>query len=200
MAKGCDTCKHGALPAYEGPCGSCSDGPPGSLCGSNWEPGGEDGGDIMGDGTGQIIKNCSTCRHESLPAFEAPCAECCLNESDLFGSRSVSHWEPKAEAEAEAVGQPAPADEDKGEPEPQWDGGGPVVETIEPYRFRGGIEPIEFIRSNRMGFLEGNIVKYLYRHPVAGGVEDLRKAMTYLSWLIEDVRQRNKSPAIGPEE
>ena len=187
MGKSCATCRHEPLPAYEGPCGSCSDWPPGSRKGSRWEPKEERG--------------CTTCRHESLPAYETPCNSCCLNGSDLFGSRSASHWEPKssevdAEADAEAEDQPAedtPAAQD-------WDGGGPVVETIEPYKFRGGIEPIEFIRSNRMGFIEGSIIKYLYRHPVAGGVEDLKKAMVYLTWLIEDVRQGNKSPAIGPEE
>ncbi len=52
------------------------------------------------------------------------------------------------------------------------------------YQFRGGIEPIEFIVSNGLSFLEGNIVKYVYRYPLAG-IESLYKARAYLDKLIE---------------
>jgi hypothetical protein len=57
---------------------------------------------------------------------------------------------------------------------------------------RGGIQPIDFIVSNKMNFLEGNIIKYVYRYPSKGGVEALRKARTYLDWLIESVEQEDK--------
>lgn len=54
-----------------------------------------------------------------------------------------------------------------------------------------GIQPIELMRQNFtseafQGFLEGNILKYVLRHRRKNGVEDLRKAMTYLTWLIEE--------------
>lgn len=54
-----------------------------------------------------------------------------------------------------------------------------------------GIQPIELMRQNFTpeafkGFLEGNILKYVLRHRRKNGVEDLRKAMTYLTWLIEE--------------
>lgn len=47
------------------------------------------------------------------------------------------------------------------------------------------IQPVTFIVANRLGFLEGNIVKYLCRWPKKGGVEDLKKARHYLDLLIE---------------
>lgn len=54
-----------------------------------------------------------------------------------------------------------------------------------------GIQPIELMRQNFtpeafQGFLEGNIIKYVLRHRRKNGVEDLRKAMTYLTWLIDE--------------
>lgn len=54
-----------------------------------------------------------------------------------------------------------------------------------------GIQPIDLMRKNFtpeafQGFLEGNIIKYVLRHRRKNGVEDLRKAMTYLTWLIEE--------------
>jgi len=59
------------------------------------------------------------------------------------------------------------------------------------YTGRGGIEPIQFIISNGMSFLEGNVVKYLYRYRTKHGVEDLRKARQYLDWLIEEEEKGN---------
>lgn len=48
------------------------------------------------------------------------------------------------------------------------------------------IQPIEFIHANGLGFIEGNIIKYVCRHPHKGGPEDLKKAKHYidlLAWL-----------------
>lgn len=49
---------------------------------------------------------------------------------------------------------------------------------------RGKIEVLDFILDQKMGYLEGNIVKYICRYPYKGGVEDLRKAGFYLDKLI----------------
>ena len=54
------------------------------------------------------------------------------------------------------------------------------------YTFRGGIEPLDFIKSNKMGFAEGNVVKYLYRYPFKHGVRDLEKARFYIDLLIKE--------------
>lgn len=47
------------------------------------------------------------------------------------------------------------------------------------------IQPAEFIHRNGLGFLEGNIIKYVVRHKSKNGVEDLKKARHYLDMLID---------------
>ena len=47
------------------------------------------------------------------------------------------------------------------------------------------IQPWDYIASNDMGYLEGNVVKYVSRWKEKGGVQDLKKAMHYLTKLIE---------------
>lgn len=47
------------------------------------------------------------------------------------------------------------------------------------------IQPMEFIGRNRIGFIEGNIIKYVARYAMKNGVEDLKKARHYLDKLIE---------------
>ena len=47
------------------------------------------------------------------------------------------------------------------------------------------IEPWDYIYSNRLGFLEGNIIKYVSRYQQKNGVQDLKKAQHYLQKLIE---------------
>ena len=58
-----------------------------------------------------------------------------------------------------------------------------------------GIQPIQIMKANMTkeeyrGFLEGNILKYPLRYKHKNGIEDLKKAKTYLSWLIEDIEER----------
>ena len=53
------------------------------------------------------------------------------------------------------------------------------------------IQPWDFIVSNNLGFLEGNIIKYVTRYKEKGGVEDLVKASHYLDKLIEVTNERN---------
>ena len=47
------------------------------------------------------------------------------------------------------------------------------------------IQPWDYIASNNLGYLEGNVVKYVSRWKDKGGVEDLKKAQHYLAKLIE---------------
>lgn len=47
------------------------------------------------------------------------------------------------------------------------------------------IQPMEFIGRNGLGFLEGNVVKYVCRYRAKNGIEDLKKARHYLDCLIE---------------
>lgn len=47
------------------------------------------------------------------------------------------------------------------------------------------IQPAEFIHKNNIGFLEGNVIKYVCRHKGKDGAEALRKARHYIDLLLE---------------
>ncbi len=47
------------------------------------------------------------------------------------------------------------------------------------------IQPLEFIVANELDFPTGNVVKYVVRYKLKGGLEDLKKARHYLDLLIE---------------
>lgn len=47
------------------------------------------------------------------------------------------------------------------------------------------IQPTEFIHTNSVPFIEGNIIKYVLRHKDKNGIEDLKKAKHYIDLLIE---------------
>ena len=48
-----------------------------------------------------------------------------------------------------------------------------------------GIQPIQYIHANNLGFCEGNIVKYATRWKDKNGLEDLLKIKHYVDLLIE---------------
>lgn len=53
------------------------------------------------------------------------------------------------------------------------------------------IQPIEYITGNKLGFCEGNIVKYITRYKDKNGLEDLNKALWYITYLIEHYNDNN---------
>lgn len=57
---------------------------------------------------------------------------------------------------------------------------------------RLGIQPVEFVMSNQMGFCEGNIVKYVTRWREKGGIQDLRKARHFLDFIMENQAYRDQ--------
>ena len=57
----------------------------------------------------------------------------------------------------------------------------------------GSIECIDYIkdslsREEWIGYLRGNIAKYMHRFRNKNGIEDLRKAEAYLGRLIEEMK------------
>lgn len=61
------------------------------------------------------------------------------------------------------------------------------------------IQPWDYIIANNLGYLEGNIIKYVSRWRDKNGIEDLRKAQHYLQKLIEvhdDSSQAKKGASI----
>jgi hypothetical protein len=61
----------------------------------------------------------------------------------------------------------------------------------------GGIECIDAIRASLgskefADYCKGNVIKYVWRYRLKGGVEDLRKARVYLGWMIEAEEEANE--------
>ncbi len=55
------------------------------------------------------------------------------------------------------------------------------------------IQPWDFIVANDLGFLDGNVVKYVARFRHKDGIQDLEKARHYLDKLIEVETAKGKS-------
>lgn len=56
---------------------------------------------------------------------------------------------------------------------------------------QGGLEVITILRKKLSkeefkGFCKGNVLKYVLRADYKNGVEDYKKAMQYLKWIIEE--------------
>jgi len=47
------------------------------------------------------------------------------------------------------------------------------------------IQPAEFVHRNGIGYLEGNVIKYVSRHRAKNGRQDLEKARHYIDLLLE---------------
>ena len=47
------------------------------------------------------------------------------------------------------------------------------------------IQPSEFILRNKLGWLEGNVIKYVCRHSFKNGAEDIRKGIHYLKLILK---------------
>lgn len=57
---------------------------------------------------------------------------------------------------------------------------------IEPnYYMKYKIIPLDFILANNIPFVEANVIKYVCRWKDKNGVEDLKKAVSYLEKLIK---------------
>lgn len=64
------------------------------------------------------------------------------------------------------------------------------IKKPERYNKRGKLECWDVILDQEMNFLEGNIIKYLWRYKEKNGVEDLKKARVYLDKLISEVEKK----------
>lgn len=55
------------------------------------------------------------------------------------------------------------------------------------------IQPAEYVYRNGIGFLEGNVIKYVSRWRKKNGLEDLRKARHTLDLLIQMEEAKQES-------
>lgn len=52
------------------------------------------------------------------------------------------------------------------------------------YSKHAGVQPIELIEAMKLGFHDGNAIKYLARYRNTGNLDDLHKAIWYIERLI----------------
>jgi len=58
------------------------------------------------------------------------------------------------------------------------------------------IQPVEFIHANNIGYLEGNVIKYVSRWRNKNGIADLEKAKHYIELLIELEKNDHEADAV----
>lgn len=62
--------------------------------------------------------------------------------------------------------------------------------VVHPKHYTKGIECWDYTTSHDMGFLDGNVVKYVTRYKYKDGLQDLKKAKQYLEKLIQVETER----------
>tara|TARA_R110002051_G_scaffold41705_1_gene86309 strand:- start:136 stop:393 length:258 start_codon:yes stop_codon:yes gene_type:complete len=72
-----------------------------------------------------------------------------------------------------------------------------IKENVSPdYYARYDIEPVSFIMRNNIPYAEGNVIKYVLRHDMKGGREDIDKAIRYLE-MIKEEKYSGKSQEVS---
>lgn len=106
--------------------------------------------------------DCDNCKHAGTPARHDPCGSC------IGGGSRGSKWEPKPVSVTVTTKPDANARQVQGD-----------------HYKRLTIQTWDYIAANNIGYLEGNVIKYVSRWRDKGGVADLEKARHYLDKLIE---------------
>ena len=76
----------------------------------------------------------------------------------------------------------------------QYDQNGALMKQVGGSHYKDKtIQPIEYIHANKMGFCEGNVVKYITRWREKNGLADLEKAKHYIEMLIDLEKSLDKS-------
>ena len=56
-----------------------------------------------------------------------------------------------------------------------------------------GIDVIDFCQANNLDFMQGNVIKYVFRYKNKNGLEDLEKAREYIDRMIENLLDEEES-------
>ena len=91
------------------------------------------------------------------------CSDACMADSDIVAYRVISKVASHVELEDSPM---------------QTQVGGSHYKDM-------AIQPVEFIHKNGIGYMEGNVIKYVSRWRGKNGLEDLKKARHYIDLLIE---------------
>jgi len=109
-----------------------------------------------------IVKECANCLWGGM--VDSPCM---MDGAPDCIQPDVALWEPMSEAT-----------EQKGQGPFKTQVGGTHYKDNFPF-----CQPSEFFARNNIEFIPGCVCKYVLRHKIKGGIEDLRKAKHYLEMI-----------------
>jgi hypothetical protein len=131
-------------------------------------------------------EGCTTCFYERYSADDEPCNSCCADAAK--GKGTFTKWVAidvfkNIDNHGEAMAQ-------RVIPPPQYDPKDVALKALD-VQVSGShykdlvIQPVEYIHANKIGYFEGNVIKYVTRWRDKGGIADLEKAKHYIDLLIE---------------
>jgi hypothetical protein len=123
-----------------------------------------------------IDKTCWTCFNETKSSEDEPCTSC-RNYSNWVAVDVFKNIDNHGEAMAQRV---IPPSHPKDVAFNALD-----VQVAGSHYKKHGIQPVEYIHTNKIGYFEGNVIKYVTRWRDKGGIADLEKAKHYIDLLIE---------------
>ena len=110
-------------------------------------------------------KSCWTCFNDNANVLDEPCMSCVRYSNwvpmDVFKNIDNTHGEAMVARNALNV------------------------QVAGSHYKKHGIQPVEYIHTNKIGYFEGNVIKYVTRWRDKGGIADLEKAKHYIDLLIE---------------
>ena len=131
-------------------------------------------------------EGCTTCFYRDSPQGDEPCNSCCINA--VTGKGTFTKWVAidvfkNIDNHGEAMAQ-------RVIPPPQYDPKDVALNALDvqvagSHYKKHGIQPVEYIHTNKIGYFEGNVIKYVTRWRDKGGIADLEKAKHYIDLLIE---------------
>jgi hypothetical protein len=71
----------------------------------------------------------------------------------------------------------------------EQDGLGEDIKKPVRYNKRGKLECWDVILDQQMNFLEGSVIKYLWRYKEKNGIQDLEKAKVYIDKIISELKK-----------
>jgi len=112
-----------------------------------------------------VYRECKNCNYVYNMAVSGPkCPSC-----GAVGYRGDTHWEEDVDPRVDDAVLGNPMDDQVG---------GQHYKSM-------AIQPTEYIQRNKMGWCEGNIVKYISRHENKNGREDVEKVIHYAKLLLQ---------------
>lgn len=143
------------------------------------------------------VKNCTTCKHhQNKESIDDVADECfpCVHHRNVLGY--YPNWEPTEKSIGQLLKEKL---EEPYNRDDEWRDNFNQDNVNSPKHYTtGGIETIDYIRaklgvSGTIAYCMGNVIKYTSRWQDKNGLEDLLKALWYLNYAINLMKESNAS-------